>query len=298
MQLNLVQQLPARAAAVGRRLVVADDSPLYLELLVLALDEMPELNVVGTAADGREAVSVALERKADVVLLDIDMPLVDGFAAAVEIRRLRPQTQLLLHTGLLTDLHRRRAEHLGIHNVEFKPIDLEWIDAKLASVDGILCRFGFMHAVDPEAALRECRRVLRPGGKLVLAVWDVPEHNPWLSIMSAEAEALGLAQPRAEGEPGGFSLSAEGKVAGLLEDAGFDEPVVETVDLLFSAPSVDAWWETQRSVLASVRPLLDGLSPADHYRLREAVEARWAPYVTAGGAIAIPGRALGVVAEA
>jgi DNA-binding NarL/FixJ family response regulator len=99
---------------VRTRLVVADDSPSYLELLVVVLGQMPQLEVVGTAADGREAVRVAVERKADVVLLDVEMPGLDGFAAAEEIRRLRPQTDLLLHTGMLVDDRRRRAEQLNL----------------------------------------------------------------------------------------------------------------------------------------------------------------------------------------
>jgi hypothetical protein len=47
-----------------------------------------------------------------------------------------------------------------------------------------------------------------------------------------------------------------------------------------------------------MRKLLEDLSPADHYKLREAAEERWAPFITADGTVAIPGRALGVVAEA
>ncbi|MDX6716468.1 MAG: hypothetical protein QOH30_3026 [Baekduia sp.] len=220
-----------------------------------------------------------------------------GFLAA---ELLHPGGTLISSDGAeaMVEVARRRAEQLGIDNVQFKPIDLEWIDAKLASVDGILNRFGYMHAVDPEHALREARRVLRPGGRIVLAVWDLPEHNPWLAALPQQAEALGLAEPREEGAPGAFALSAPGQVTELLEDAGFDDPVVEPIDLTFTAPSVDAWWETQRAMSSSMRPVLDRLSPADHYRLRDAVEATWAPYVAADGSVAIPGRALGVVAEA
>ncbi|HMJ37393.1 MAG TPA: methyltransferase domain-containing protein [Baekduia sp.] len=220
-----------------------------------------------------------------------------GFLAA---ELLHPGGTLISSDGAeaMVEIARRRAEQLGIENVEFKPIDLEWIDAKLASVDGILSRFGYMHAVDPEHALRDARRVLRPGGRIVLAVWDLPEHNPWLAALPQEAEALGLVEPRPEGAPGAFALSAPGAVSALLESAGFDDPAVEPIDLTFMAPSVDAWWNTQRQMSSSMRPLLDALSPADHYRLRDAVEARWAPYVTPDGSVAIPGRALGVVAEA
>jgi SAM-dependent methyltransferase len=220
-----------------------------------------------------------------------------GFLAA---ELLHPGGTLISSDGAeaMVEVARRRAEQLGIDNVQFKPIDLEWIDAKLASVDGILNRFGYMHAVDPEHALREARRVLRPGGRIVLAVWDLPEHNPWLAALPQQAEAMGLAEPREEGAPGAFALSAPGRVTELLEDAGFDDPVVEPIDLTFTAPSVDAWWETQRAMSSSMRPVLDRLSPADHYRLRDAVEAAWAAYVAADGSVAIPGRALGVVAEA
>lgn len=99
---------------MSMRLVVADDSPAYLELLVLVLDQVPELDVVGTAGDGCEAVRVAVECEADAVLLDVDMPGLDGFAAAAEIRRLRPQTELLLHTGMYVDDYRRRAAQLNL----------------------------------------------------------------------------------------------------------------------------------------------------------------------------------------
>ena len=220
-----------------------------------------------------------------------------GFLAA---ELLHPGGTLISSDGAeaMIEVAKRRAEQLGIDNVEFKPIDLEWIDAKLASVDGILCRFGYMHAVDPEHALREARRVLRPGGRIVIAVWDLPEHNPWLAALPEQVAAMGLAEPREEGAPGAFALSAPGRLSELLQDAGFDDPVVEPIDLTFSAPTVDAWWETLHATSSSMRPVLDRLSPADHYRLRDAVEAAWAPYVAADGSIAIPGRALGAVAEA
>jgi DNA-binding response OmpR family regulator len=69
---------------------------------------------VGTAPNGREAVRAAVEREADIALLDVEMPILDGFAAAAEIRRLRPQTELFLHTGMLVDDRRRRAAELNL----------------------------------------------------------------------------------------------------------------------------------------------------------------------------------------
>jgi SAM-dependent methyltransferase len=220
-----------------------------------------------------------------------------GFLAA---ELLHPGGKLISSDGAeaMVEAARRRAAQLGLDNVEFKPIDLEWIDAKLATIDGILCRFGYMLVVDPEHALRDARRVLRPGGKIVIAVWDVPEANPWLSTFSSAARDLGLAPPADPDAPGPFSLSAPGAVTELLQDAGFDAPLVEPIDLTFRTPTLDALWETQRAMSSAMRKLLDGLAPADHYKLREATEERWAPYTAADGSVALPGRALGVVAEA
>jgi DNA-binding NarL/FixJ family response regulator len=97
-----------------KSIVVADDSPAYLELLVIVLGEVPRLEVVATARDGVEAMHAAIALAADAVLMDVDMPRLDGFAAATEIRRLRPGTDLVLHTALLTDEHRRRGEQLSL----------------------------------------------------------------------------------------------------------------------------------------------------------------------------------------
>jgi ubiquinone/menaquinone biosynthesis C-methylase UbiE len=65
---------------------------------------------------------------------------------------------------------RERASALGLENVEFRRLDAEWIDMAVASVDAVLCRWGYMLTADPLAALTETRRVLRPGGRVALAV--------------------------------------------------------------------------------------------------------------------------------
>ena len=53
-------------------------------------------------------------------------------------------------------------------------MDAEQIELSADSVDGVLCRFGYMLLTDPAAALAQTRRVLRPGGRLALAVWGAP----------------------------------------------------------------------------------------------------------------------------
>jgi SAM-dependent methyltransferase len=220
-----------------------------------------------------------------------------GFLAA---ELLQPGGQLISTDGAeaMVEVARQHGEQLRLTNVEYKPMELEWVDAKLASLDGILCRHGYQHAVDPEAAFREARRVLKPGAKLVIAVWSAPDENPWLQAVNTAAESLGLQEPAAPDAPGAFALSDPQRLADLIEDAGLDAPDITPIDLTFTAPDANAWFETLRAMSSSLQPLLDGLTPADHYKFRDAIDAIWAPFTNDDGSVTIPGRSLGVVAEA
>jgi CheY-like chemotaxis protein len=96
------------------RMLIADDSPDHLWLLGLMLERLADVVVVATAANGAEAVRLAAENDVDVALLDVDMPTLGGFAAAEAIRRLKPETTILLQTGHIGDETRRRADELGL----------------------------------------------------------------------------------------------------------------------------------------------------------------------------------------
>ncbi|WP_433372899.1 response regulator [Actinoplanes sp. CA-142083] len=84
------------AAAV--RVLVADDQALIREGIASLLGIEPGIEVVGTAADGREAVELAVSREADVVLMDVRMPVLDGLQAAESLRRRMPGCRVLMLT--------------------------------------------------------------------------------------------------------------------------------------------------------------------------------------------------------
>jgi DNA-binding NarL/FixJ family response regulator len=85
------------------RVVVADDQTVVREGLITLLQTMPGIEVVGSAADGEEAVSVVAESAPDVVLMDLRMPRVDGVEATQRIRTEHPDTQVVVLTTYADD---------------------------------------------------------------------------------------------------------------------------------------------------------------------------------------------------
>jgi len=198
----------------------------------------------------------------------------------------------------MVEVARARGAELGIANAEFRQMEAEWLDLEAASVDAVLCRWGYMLLADPEAALRETRRVLRPGGHVALAVWDVPERNPWMSAAGRTLTARGVMEPPDPEQPGPFALAAPGRLRELLDDAGFGEVTVEAVDFEFRAPNLDEWWEQMLKNSSRVRSAMAALAPAEHYATRDAVDAAYAPYVQPDGSVRLPARTLVAAAEA
>lgn len=96
------------------RVLIADDHKPTRVLLRTLLSLVPRLEVVGEAADGEQAARLTIELGADLVLLDVQMPRLDGFAAAELIQTYRPGVRVVLHTGELPDVVRPRAERLGL----------------------------------------------------------------------------------------------------------------------------------------------------------------------------------------
>jgi SAM-dependent methyltransferase len=199
--------------------------------------------------------------------------------------------------GML-DGARERARELGLENIEFRAMSAEWLDMPVASVDGVLCRWGYMLMNDPHAALRETRRVLRPGGRVALAVWDALERNPWAAVPGRVLREHGLTPAPEPGAPGPFALGDVEVVRGLLHDTGFDDIELDTIELVNRHPDFDDFWQTRRDLSGVLGGALDSLSEDEQAALRADVEAALADHRAADGSIELPGVTIVAAASA
>jgi SAM-dependent methyltransferase len=183
-----------------------------------------------------------------------------------------------------------RAEALGLRGVRFKQIDAESIDLDAASLDAVLVRWGFMLMADPNAALRETRRVLRPGGRLSLAAWAPAKDNRWSSIVGETLVARGLTAPPDPDAPGQFAWGKEGVIEAHLEEAGFvDDIEVQAVDFDIRG-TLDEWWERTLAMSRNATDALASLSPADREAVEDEIRAKAREYDDGSGTLVIPAR--------
>jgi SAM-dependent methyltransferase len=214
-----------------------------------------------------------------------------GFLAAELIQ---PGGTLLSSDGAeaMVALAETRANAAGIGNVEFRRLELEWIDLPAASVDAILCRWGIMLITDRGAAAREIRRVVHPGGRVALAVWDVPDRNPWATIPGRAMVELGHFERPDPDAPGMFRLAPAERLQELLESAGFVEVEIEPVTLERAYDTVDEYIEETLDLSGMLSDTVQALSDADREAAVARIRSLAEPFTAADGSLRLSGSSL------
>ena len=188
---------------------------------------------------------------------------------------------------VMVEAARRRA----IPGVEHRVMDMQAIDLSDASVDGVVSRFGYMLVPEPDRALRETRRVLRPGGRLAFATWAPAKRNPWATAYGPALVERGLIDPPQPDEPGQFALGEPARIEELVRAAGFDELSVSEVPVEFRPGGWEEYRRFVSALAASMREVLEGLDEAGRAEVDDAARARLERYRTESGYL-LPGVAL------
>jgi SAM-dependent methyltransferase len=197
----------------------------------------------------------------------------------------------------MVDVARRNGERQGLTNVEYREMDAERMDLEDDSMDGVVCRWGYMLMADPAAALKETRRVLRDGGPLAFAVWRTPDRNPWAAVPGMTLVQRGHMPPPEPGAPGIFAMGEPGRIGDLVTGAGFGEPELEEIAFEFQFADFDDLWDMLVRIAGPIARVINSLPGDERQATQEALKENLASYRKEDGSYAAPAATWGVVAS-
>lgn len=167
----------------------------------------------------------------------------------------------LLHKGhiVMTDLSedmlaiaKAKATSLSLQNVDTKVCDVTELPFADNTFDAVTCRFGFMFFPDMRLAAREMIRVLKPGGKLVAAVWGLPEKNIWISAVTHVIQQhLQLPETPVDA-PGMFRCAKSGLLQHIFEEAQLKNVFEREVTNQLHFDTAEAYWDMMKDISAPI----------------------------------------------
>jgi ubiquinone/menaquinone biosynthesis C-methylase UbiE len=141
----------------------------------------------------------------------------------------------------------RVVQQEGLTNITTRVMDAEQLDLQDNAFDAVICRLALMLIPHYQQALREIRRVLKPGGKLAALVWSAPENNPLFSLPLAIVSKY--ARGASSHRPDPFALSDPTVFERELTVAGFDEVITRAIPFQSHYASLDAFLQSTASRL-------------------------------------------------
>jgi SAM-dependent methyltransferase len=155
------------------------------------------------------------------------------------------------------------ARKKGIANIEFREANAESLPFPDESYDVLTCRFGVMFFPDLPRALRECLRVLKPGGRAAFVAWGIKEQPFFTTTAGIVLKHVPVPPPPPDPDgPSLFMFGERGRLRRALEAAGFRS--VHEEDRIVNghwAGSLEEYWEQFSEVAAPFRPLIEQLTP-------------------------------------
>jgi SAM-dependent methyltransferase len=197
----------------------------------------------------------------------LDVATGPGYVAAAALARGAEVTGLDV-AAQMVELARRNNP-----GVRFVQGDAERLPFEEGSFDAALANFAILHLGRPERAAAEIARVLDPGGRAALTVWDAPERARLIGVLAdAVAEAGASPPPGIPAGPDFFRFSDDGEFTRLLAGVGLTDARVETLEFSHRLASADELWDGMMGGTVRMRALVEGQPEEDRRRIRAAFE--------------------------
>lgn len=169
-----------------------------------------------------------------------------------------------------------RAE--GLTNVVTRVADGEDIEVEPGHYDAVISRVGLIYFPDRARALAGMRAALRPGGRIATITYSTPERNAFFSTPVKLIRERAQLPPPAPGQPGPFSLGAEGALEAELLAAGFTDVTVDAVDSPLRMSSAAECARFERESFGALHQMLGGLDESERDQVWLDIEAALSAY--------------------
>ena len=175
------------------------------------------------------------------------------------------------------------ASAAGFDNVDTLEADGEELAVEAGTFDAAISRVGLIYFPDQQRALRNVLAALRPGGRFATVTYSTPDRNRFFSIPVGIIRRRAELPPPAPGQPGPFSLGADGVLAGVLEQAGFEDVDVRAVDSPVRVPSASECVRFERESFGALHQMLAGLDDAGRQAAWDEIAEQLGQFETADG---------------
>lgn len=185
----------------------------------------------------------------------------------------------------LTRLASENAQARGLDTARFEArvMDGERLDLPDTSFDAALSRLGLIYFPDRTRALGEIRRILTPGGRVVLASFSTPEANPFFSIPITIIRRRVQATPPPPGSPGPFSLGSQELMEAAYQQAGFQDVQTRVIQAPLRLADAAECVRFERESYGALQQMLAGLSEAEREATWQEVQQALTPFEGPGG---------------
>jgi len=179
---------------------------------------------------------------------------------------------------------RSAAQRAGLTNVETLELDGERHGTlPEASFDAAISRVGLIYFPDQQRALAGIRRALKSGGHFAAVVYSTPEKNPFFSLPVGIIRRRAQLPPPLPGQPGPFSLGAEGVLAKTLQQAAFRDVEVRRVDSPVRLASAAQCVRFERESFGALHQMMAAMSEGERAETWEEIEAALRKFETQDG---------------
>lgn len=183
----------------------------------------------------------------------------------------------------ILEFAQQMAKQAGLNNIETQVMDGENLTIPDSTFDAVISRVGLIYFPDQQRALKEMLRVLKPGGKVAAIVYSTPDKNKFFSVPVSIIRNRAKLPPPLPGQPGPFSLGAEGVIEKAFMEAGFINVKSVLVDSPLNFPFAKDCVRFERESFGALHQMLSSLTDTEKQAVWEEIEQELKKFETENG---------------